>query len=217
MLCVELFLGNKLIEALLTVLRHSLPLIRGLAQRPGLLPCISLRCKGRYSLLCLGVWYDFRDGRHEFSDVCHRVVYYNKDMDAEQPAVSSSVSEPESKRVARLAQLSSARDSAANKKRQRDVDIAEIKDSIKLIDQKLSTDETPVIEKRQRVITKQDETPEPESWTTTMIRTTAVLGLASASYWFQHRYGKILPIIKRNRNQHAETGAGAVVACSGSR
>jgi hypothetical protein len=115
-------------------------------------------------------------------------------MDAEQPAVSSSVSEPESKRVARLAQLSSARDSAANKKRQRDVDIAEIKDSIKLIDQKLSTEETP---KRQRVITKQDETPEPESWTTTMIRTTAVLGLASASYWFQHRYGKPLAIIKK--------------------
>ena len=123
------------------------------------------------------------------------------DNTIEQPVVSDT----ESKRAARLTQLSSARESANTKKRQRDEDLSYIRDKISAIDQKINTVATePVVDplitvKKQKIITKQEDPPEPisESWSTALIRTTAVLSLGAASYWFQHRYGKPILVQKK--------------------
>ena len=121
------------------------------------------------------------------------------DNTVEQPVVSDT----ESKRAARLTQLSSARESAGNKKRQRDEDLSYIRDKISAIDKKINTVE-PVVEpvisaKKQKIITKQEEQPEhsAETWSTSLIRTSAVLTLGAASWYFQHMYGKQIPALKQ--------------------
>jgi hypothetical protein len=130
-------------------------------------------------------------------------------MDDEQPAVPSSVPEPESKNAARLVQLSNARESAVNKKRQRDADLSYIKTKIASIDEKINAVEpAPDIAKRQKIITKQEDPPEPsaESWSTALIRTSAVLTLGAASWYFQHMYGKqIIPVSELKKKAEITT------------
>jgi hypothetical protein len=118
------------------------------------------------------------------------------------------------KRLAKLTQLGHARETANLKKRRRDEDLAFIRDKITILDEKLTTASPAVPEpvatkppvvtevttaKRQKIVTKEEDVSEPatESWSTELIRTSDVLGLGAASYWFQHRYGK--PIIVQKK------------------
>lgn len=111
------------------------------------------------------------------------------------------------KRAAKLEQLAAARISAKNKKRQRDEDMVEMKSKldsllastkpVPLVAESETT-EPAVTVKRQRVTkepeeeqsvhlpTKQDD---QDHWSTSLIRTSAVLSLGAASWWMQNRYG----------------------------
>ena len=118
----------------------------------------------------------------------------------EQPVVNVTEN-AKLKRDAKLTQLGNARETANAKKRQRDSDLAYIKVKVAALDEKLNPvaesvapvmpeNETPTV-KRQKIVTKENTSESAtESWATSLIRTTAVLGLGAASYWFQHRYGK---------------------------
>ena len=113
----------------------------------------------------------------------------------------------ESKREAKLVQLAAARQSAKDKKRKRDEDISEMN---RKIDQLLKKQEAVVQPEaprskseapeprpkrvtREEVETEEDEKeapPEGDNWTTSLIRTSAVLTLGGLSWWFQNKYGQ---------------------------
>ena len=113
------------------------------------------------------------------------------------------------KRSKKLEQLSQARQSAKNKKRQRDEDLDYMKKKIDdlssiLLEQKQK--EAPIQEeedisnsKRQRVtkepeeeeaVPMQKDENEEETWSTSLIRTSAVLSLGAASWYMSNCYGK---------------------------
>jgi hypothetical protein len=122
---------------------------------------------------------------------------------------------PDVKTEAKLVQLAAARESGRKKKRQRDDDIEYMRSKIDVLSSALlekkdedKTEEKDDIKeedkkeeepapKRQRVTTVKEETQEesiiPESWTTSVIRTSAILGLGAASFYFQNHYGKAVP------------------------
>ena len=126
------------------------------------------------------------------------------------PEVISEVNvEPivDTKRSKKLEQLSQARQSAKNKKRQRDEDLDYMKKKIDdlssiLLQQKQK--EEPIQEeeeqnKRQRVtkepeeeeaVPMQKDEDEEETWSTSLIRTSAVLSLGAASWYMSNCYGK---------------------------
>ena len=111
-------------------------------------------------------------------------------------------SSTDSKRDARLDQLSKARDSLKQKKRQRDEDIADMKQKLESISESLKSTTTkneaipvPEIEqvKRQRVtkepIVEDVHDTQDDSWSTSLIRTTAVVSLGAISWYMQNMYG----------------------------
>ena len=106
----------------------------------------------------------------------------------------------DSKRDARLDQLSKARDSLKQKKRQRDEDIADMKQKLESISESLKSTTTkneaipvPEIEqvKRQRVtkVVEDVHDTQDDSWSTSLIRTTAVVSLGAISWYMQNMYG----------------------------
>ena len=108
-------------------------------------------------------------------------------------------SSTESKRESRLDQLSKARESAKQKKRQRDEDIADMKQKLDSISDSLKSttknEAIPEIEqvKRQRVtkepIVEDVHDTQDDSWSTSLIRTTAVISLGAISWYMQNMYG----------------------------
>ena len=110
----------------------------------------------------------------------------------------------ETKRTAKLAQLASARQSMKDKKRKRDDDISSIVTKIDEISNRLDQQqqtkppeqEEPPAEKRQRVTSSREEDvgdneePTSDSWTTSIVRTGAVLTLSAVSWYMQNMYGK---------------------------
>jgi Skp family chaperone for outer membrane proteins len=114
---------------------------------------------------------------------------------------------PMTKKEARLEQLAKARLSGVAKKRERESDLQDMKAKLDSISETLLARKKPDIEvadddepapvsKRQRVTKEpveqeeQEETPSSDTWTTSIVRTSAVLSLGAASWWFQNRYGK---------------------------
>ena len=105
----------------------------------------------------------------------------------------------DSKRESRLDQLSKARESAKQKKRQRDEDIADMKQKLDSISESLKStttnEATPVPEieqvKRQRVtkVVEDVHDTQDDSWSTSLIRTTAVISLGAISWYMQNMYG----------------------------
>jgi hypothetical protein len=107
-------------------------------------------------------------------------------------------SSTDSKRESRLDQLSKARDSLKQKKRQRDEDISDMKQKLDSISDSLKATTTksetiPEIEqvKRQRVtkVVEDVHDAQDESWSTSLIRTTAVVSLGAISWYMQNMYG----------------------------
>ena len=110
----------------------------------------------------------------------------------------------DAKRTAKLEQLSAARISAKNKKRQRDEDLVEMKSKLdsllantksEPIVTETETTEPVVTVKRQRITKEPEEDPPPpqtddqDHWSVSLIRTSAVLSLGAASWWMQNKYG----------------------------
>ena len=106
----------------------------------------------------------------------------------------------------KLAQLAQARDSARQKKRKREQDLDSMSARLDKLTSLLAVkqepkqehrdddeDVTPTAKKPKRV-TKEADIPvqetQEDSWTTSMIRTGALVSLAGMSYWFQNMYGK---------------------------
>ena len=105
-------------------------------------------------------------------------------------------SSTESKRESRLDQLSKARESGKQKKRQRDEDIADMKQKLDSISDSLKSTKNeaiPEIEqvKRQRVtkVVEDVHDTQDDSWSTSLIRTTAVVSLGAISWYMQNMYG----------------------------
>ena len=109
----------------------------------------------------------------------------------------------ETKRTAKLEQLAAARQSMKDKKRKRDDDISSIATKLDEISNRLDKQQTkppeqdePPAEKRQRVTSSREEDvgdneePTSDSWTTSIVRTGAVLTLSAVSWWVQNMYGK---------------------------
>ena len=116
----------------------------------------------------------------------------------------------DTKRSKKLEQLSQARLSAKNKKRQRDEDLDYMKKKIDdlssiLLEQKKTKEESiqesiqeEEQNKRQRVTKEPEEESVPmqkdeneeETWSTSLIRTSAVLSLGAASWYMSNCYGK---------------------------
>jgi len=113
------------------------------------------------------------------------------------------------KRVAKSEQLASCRISAKNKKRQREEDMEILKSkldsllaSTKTEPVAIETEKTePAVPVKRQRITKKPEEEEPpptqtddqDHWSTSLIRTSAVLSLGAASWWLQNRYGAKQP------------------------
>ena len=102
----------------------------------------------------------------------------------------------DSKRESRLDQLSKARESGKQKKRQRDEDIADMKQKLDSISDSLKSTKNeaiPEIEqvKRQRVtkVVEDVHDTQDDSWSTSLIRTTAVISLGAISWYMQNMYG----------------------------
>ena len=106
-------------------------------------------------------------------------------------------SSTESKRASRLDQLCKARESGKQKKRQRDEDIADMKQQLDSISESLKSttknEAIPEIEqvKRQRVtkVVEDVHDTQDDSWSTSLIRTTAVISLGAISWYMQNMYG----------------------------
>jgi chromosome segregation ATPase len=101
----------------------------------------------------------------------------------------------ESKRESKLDQLSKARETGKQKKRQRDEDISAMKQKLDSISDSLKSTTTksetiPEIEqvKRQRVtkVVEDVHDTQDESWSTSLIRTTAVVSLGAISWYMQN-------------------------------
>jgi hypothetical protein len=101
------------------------------------------------------------------------------------------------------AQLAAARESAKNKKRQREDDLNTMKSQLdkltSLLETKTEPEQTPDSppQKRKRVtidpeesINESTQPTEDNSWMTSAVRTGALVGLAGASFYFQNMYGK---------------------------
>ena len=104
----------------------------------------------------------------------------------------------ESKRESKLDQLSKARETGKQKKRQRDEDISAMKQKLDSISDSLKSTTTksetiPEIEqvKRQRVTKAVEDVhdTQEDSWSTSLIRTTAVVSLGAISWYMQNMYG----------------------------
>ena len=104
----------------------------------------------------------------------------------------------ESKRESKLDQLSKARETGKQKKRQRDEDISAMKQKLDSISDSLKSTTTkneaiPEIEqvKRQRVtkVVEDVHDTQDDSWSTSLIRTTAVISLGAISWYMQNMYG----------------------------
>jgi hypothetical protein len=108
-----------------------------------------------------------------------------------------------SKRASHLKQLAEARETAKKRKVKREEDTASIKSKVdKMYDRLMAPapepkpDEEPVQQKKRKRVTRvQDreedvEVESEEGWTTSLIRGSALVGLAGASWWFQNMYGK---------------------------
>ena len=106
----------------------------------------------------------------------------------------------------KLTQLAQARESAKMKKRKREEELDSMSERLdkltSLLTAKQDTkpeqrddeeEETTQVKKPKRV-TKEADIPvqetQDDSWTTSMIRTGALVSLAGMSYWFQNMYGK---------------------------
>jgi hypothetical protein len=104
----------------------------------------------------------------------------------------------DTKRESKLDQLSKARETGKQKKRQRDEDISAMKQKLDSISDSLKSTTTksetiPEIEqvKRQRVtkVVEDVHDTQDESWSTSLIRTTAVVSLGAISWYMQNMYG----------------------------
>ena len=146
---------------------------------------------------------------HEAND---EVKYEVKDEKDEVPV--------DVKRVAKLEQLASARICAKNKKRQREEEMTQMKSQLDslLASTKTEPVETEKTEPKKQQITKEPEeeeqsvppptkTEDQDHWSTSVIRTTAVLSLGAASWWMQNRYKKptsaVAPPILQKKSQKA--------------
>jgi hypothetical protein len=125
---------------------------------------------------------------------------------APEPAIDSI---QESTRQKKLAQLAAARESAKIKKRKREEDMDSMSARLDKLTSLLLTKDTkqehrddeeeeepPKVKKPKRVTREPPETTATvvheaeDSWTTSIIRTGSLLGLAGLSYYFQNMYGK---------------------------
>ena len=132
-------------------------------------------------------------------------------MDTIHELTTESTAEPmsepavDTKKEKKLSQLAAARESAKTKKRQRDNDLSMMKETLNnlttLLSAKKTTkaveesdeeeDEKP--KKRAKRITKEPdevETAKEDTWTTSAIRSGALVALAGCSYYFSNIYGK---------------------------
>ena len=124
----------------------------------------------------------------------------HNDEPTTEPAVDN-------KKEKKLSQLAAARESAKAKKRQRDEDLSMMKETLNNLTSLISSkkakveegesdDEEPVKkQKRPTRITKEPDETEAEvskgdTWTTSAIRSSALMGLAAASFYFSNIYGK---------------------------
>jgi hypothetical protein len=129
----------------------------------------------------------------------------------------------DNKKEKKLSQLAAARESAKAKKRQRDEDLSTMKETLNTLTSMISSkkakaeeeesDEEPVKkQKRPTRITKEPDETEVEvskgdTWTTSAIRSSALMGLAAASFYFSNIYGKqqqqTIPVKKKAAPVHA--------------
>ena len=124
----------------------------------------------------------------------------HKDEPMTEPAV-------ETKKDRKLAQLAAARESAKTKKRQRDDDLSMMKETLNNLttllgskknvskEEESDDEETTKKQKRPTRIKKEPDETEVEvskgdTWTTSAIRSSALMGLAAASFYFSNIYGK---------------------------
>jgi hypothetical protein len=101
----------------------------------------------------------------------------------------------------KLAQLAAARQSAQLKKRKREQDMSSMSERLDKLTSLLLTKDTkqehgdddeeepPKVKRPKRVTTATVTHEAEDSWTTSMIRTGALVSLAGMSYWFQNFYG----------------------------
>ena len=144
------------------------------------------------------------EATHEASDEGNSEVREDKEDKEEVPV--------DARRVAKLEQLANARISAKHKKRQREEDMVEMKAKLDSLLAGTKTEpvaiETEKLEpaapvnpvKRQRITKEPEEEESPptqtddqDHWSTSLIRTSAVLSLGAASWWMQNRYGTKQP------------------------
>ena len=130
-------------------------------------------------------------------------------MDIIDEPTTESTADPTTEPVAttkkdrKLAQLAAARESAKNKKRQREDDLSTMKETLTSITALLSTkkekeeesdEEATKKPKRPTRVTKEPDEKEDavakvDTWSTSAIRTCALMGLAAGSYYFSNIYG----------------------------
>ena len=124
-----------------------------------------------------------------------------------QPVLQTSAP-ADDKKLARLLQLASARESAKTKKREREQDMSDIKTQLSTLTSALksktqeekkmpveepATDEEPPTKRvrvtKEPIIDEVDtSTDKQESWTTMLMRSSALFGLGIGSWYFQHRF-----------------------------
>jgi hypothetical protein len=114
----------------------------------------------------------------------------------------------DTKKERKNAQLAAARESAKNKKRQRDDDLDTMKSQLSTLTKLLESESDSPPQKRKRVTAEPDDTEPRSSWTTSAVRTAALMGLAGASFYFQNVYGKQHP---NKKNPAAPTKTSPVV------
>lgn len=123
------------------------------------------------------------------------------------------------KKASRAAQLAAARASKVRKRKQRDDDLADVKQKLHTIAEKLEAkselnrdgnggdnvadenkEEDPAVVTKRRRITRDDDEDEDEprsSWVQGIVRTTALIGLAAGSWYFKNIYGQSPAPIKK--------------------
>jgi hypothetical protein len=126
-----------------------------------------------------------------------------------QPVLQTSAP-ADDKKLARLLQLASARESAKSKKREREQDLSDIKSQLSTLTsalqsktqeektmpavvEKRETDEEPPTKRvrvtKEPIIDEVDSSTEKqESWSTMLLRSSALFGLGIGSWYFQHRF-----------------------------
>ena len=114
------------------------------------------------------------------------------------------------KKQARLLQLASARESTKSKKREREQDLSDIKSQLStltsalqskkqeekkmpsVVEEPETTDEEPPTKRvrvtKEPIIEVDTSTDKQESWTTMLMRSSALFGLGIGSWYFQHRF-----------------------------